>query len=111
VTAMALQVFQRIAPAITPSTLERMVKAADKDGDGEISYQEFIEAFHSPQWREARALGMSQAKFGAFRETQDAMCLPASQPRSQPLSQPLSGLSSQPSPSSPGIRSNWPRSG
>jgi hypothetical protein len=50
-----------------------MVKAADKDGDGTISFDEFLEAFHSPQWREARALGISQSQFRVFSQQQDAM--------------------------------------
>ena len=42
---------------LSPDQIERMIRVADVNKDGEISYQEFVEAFHSRQWKEVRRFG------------------------------------------------------
>jgi len=67
------QVFQKLRLDLKPEQIETMIEAADTDNDGEISFQEFVEAWHSPQWNEARALGMAHHGMEAFTQAQDEM--------------------------------------
>ena len=48
-------VFAKLNLNLGPEQIDRMIKVADVNSDGEISYEEFVEAFHSRQWKEARA--------------------------------------------------------
>ena len=67
------QVFASMKLNLTVEEIDRMVVAADANGDGEISYIEFVQAFHSPQWRKARALGMAQSRLQVFESEQHKM--------------------------------------
>ena len=45
-----------------------MVKVADVDGDGEVSYKEFVKVFQHPAWSKASMMGeVPSAAISAFR--------------------------------------------
>ena len=67
------QVFSKLNLDLSPEAVEEMIRSADVDMDGEINYSEFVTAWHSPQWKEARALGMAHRGMESFTAAQDEM--------------------------------------
>ena len=49
--------FKRLGCAATDTQLREMLRTADENQDGKVSFQEFAVAYHSKTWRRARLLG------------------------------------------------------
>merc|ERR1712166_539404 len=53
--------------------ISEMVRVADVDGDGEVSYHEFVKVFQHPAWAKASMMGKVAAQFEVLSKRQDTM--------------------------------------
>jgi len=63
--------FKRLGCAATDTQLREMLRTADENQDGKVSFQEFAVAYHSKTWRRARLLGPTHLKVRKLRTTQE----------------------------------------
>jgi len=52
--------------------IDQMVKTADVDGDGAVSFKEFLHAYHSNDWFKVRLLSVASSELQHAKEEQDA---------------------------------------
>jgi len=67
-----------LVEALTPmgsskTEIDQMVKAADANGDGVVSFKEFLSAYHRNEWFKVRLLSLARYELQHAKEEQDAL--------------------------------------